>query len=113
MTPIDHDKLVRWLRGLAEAAVTANGSRATFASDMYFEAADAIASLQGEVERLKAALKPFADIPSVSLFPEGGVEMAKHYWAVIGAPDRSHFTQTDLIRARAAISQHPGEGEKA
>jgi hypothetical protein len=54
---------------------------------------------------LKRALEPFANIPSVPLSPEGGLEMARHFWAVIGTPDRSHFTQTDLVRARAALQR--------
>ena len=55
------------------------------------------------IRKLERALKPFADIPSVPLFPEGGLEMAKYFWTVIGTPDRRHFTQTDLVRARAAL----------
>lgn len=73
-----------------------------------------INELEAERARLREALEPFADIPSVSLFPEGGMAMAKHYWAVIGTPDRSHFTQSDLVRARAALSAPSGQpGESA
>jgi hypothetical protein len=53
MSTPDHEKLIRWLRGLAENTVTNNGSRRSFVSDMYFEAADAIASLQTLEERLE------------------------------------------------------------
>lgn len=55
------------------------------------------------IRKLERALKPFAEIPSVPLFPEGGLEMATYFWTVIGTPDRRHFTQTDLVRARAAL----------
>lgn len=56
----------------------------------------------GRIRKLERALKPFADIPSVPL-TDGGTEMAKYFWTVIGAPDRRHFSQTDLVRARAAL----------
>jgi hypothetical protein len=45
----DHETLIRWLRGLAENTVTNNGSRRSFVSDMYFEAADAIATMRDAV----------------------------------------------------------------
>ena len=54
---LDHDKLIRWLRGLAEAAVTASGSRATFTSDMYFDAADAIGNLHADKVFLMRAIE--------------------------------------------------------
>mgnify|MGYP000888566680 CR=1 FL=1 len=58
MTIIENDtaKLIRWLRGRAEAAVTAAGSRATFKSDMYFSAADAIEGLDAHVTLLGASM---------------------------------------------------------
>lgn len=51
--PVSNDKIVRWLRGLAEAAVNAAGSRATFVSETYFEAADRIEALGNQ---LRAAI---------------------------------------------------------
>jgi hypothetical protein len=45
---LNHGKLIRWLRGIAERQVTAAESRATFTSDMYFDAAEAIETLQAE-----------------------------------------------------------------
>lgn len=57
-----HEAIVRWCRELAKRQVAAAESRATFASDMYFEAADAI-------EKLRAALEPFAAEP-LSTEPE-------------------------------------------
>lgn len=42
----DAGRIRRWLQGLAEATVRANGGRATFVSDMYFEAAEAIERLE-------------------------------------------------------------------
>jgi hypothetical protein len=45
MAEPDYAKTRRWLLGPAEAQVTASGSRATFVSDMYFEAAEAIETL--------------------------------------------------------------------
>lgn len=53
---VDYDSTRRYLLGLAEAAVTANGNRATFVSDMYFEAAEAIETLIVENTTLKAEL---------------------------------------------------------
>lgn len=47
----DTGRVRRWLLGLAEATVTANGSRATFVSDMYFEAAEAIERLKRNLDR--------------------------------------------------------------
>lgn len=54
------DELIRRLRGLAEAAVNASGSRATFVSDMYFEAADRLAALIAERDSLMGSLEPSA-----------------------------------------------------
>ena len=45
---LNHGKLIRWLRGIAERQVTALGNQATFTSDMYFDAAEAIETLQAE-----------------------------------------------------------------
>lgn len=53
----DHDRVKRWLLGLAERQVTASGSRATFTSDMYFEAAESIEQLSAEIANLKAELE--------------------------------------------------------
>ncbi len=44
----DWERVVRWLLGLAERQVTVAGSRATFVSDMYFEAAECIERLAKE-----------------------------------------------------------------
>jgi hypothetical protein len=55
------NKLIRWLRGLAERQVTAAGSRATFTSDMYFDAADAIETLQEAAEKNIADLRLFSN----------------------------------------------------
>lgn len=56
----DYTKLIRWLRGLAERQVMASGSRATFVSDMYFDAADAIENLQEATEKTIADLHLFS-----------------------------------------------------
>lgn len=53
-----------------------------------------------EIKRLREALKPFASVPPVQ------VDTAKHYWMVIGTPDRSHFTREDLARACEALGWH-------
>lgn len=58
---LDHDKLIRWLRGLASRQVTAAGSRATFTSDMYFEAADAIGNLHADKVYLIRAATPITE----------------------------------------------------
>lgn len=50
---MDTSKLIRWLNELAERQVTVSGSRATFVSDMYFEAASRLPALQGENDRLR------------------------------------------------------------
>jgi hypothetical protein len=55
----------------------------------------------------KRALEPFANIPSLPL-NDAGTEMATYFWAVIGTPDRRHFSQTDLVRARAALQRDDG-----
>ncbi len=75
-------------------------------AEFFQEAADAILSLSQERDRLREALEPFANIPSAPLDDDGWA-MAKHLWAVIGTTDRSHFTQTDLVRARAALHKEP------
>lgn len=53
---IDTPKLIRWLEGLAERQVTSSGSRATFVSDMYFEASSRLSSLQEENNRLQSRI---------------------------------------------------------
>lgn len=67
---LNHDKLIRWLRGLAAAAVTAAGSRATFTSDMYFEAADAIGNLHADkvflIEAARSFIGEIEDTPLAS-----------------------------------------------
>lgn len=52
MAEPDHEKTRRWLLGLAERQVMASGSRATFVSDMYFEAAEAIETLLKQQDTL-------------------------------------------------------------
>jgi hypothetical protein len=63
-----------------------------------FELSEKAEALQTEVDILRTALQPFADIP------EAGVATATHYWCVIGSPSKSHFTREDLRRAKAAIN---------
>lgn len=55
-----------------------------------------VSELEAENAVLREALEPFANIPPVA------IDTAKHYWCVIGSPDRTHFTREDLERARAA-----------
>lgn len=83
--------------------LTANGY-STEGANAYV-VAKATFEYTNKIALLEAALKPFAGISSITLFPEGGMEMAKHFWTVIGTPDRTHFTQDDLVRARAALNQ--------
>lgn len=109
----DHDRVKRWLLGLAERQVTASGSRATFTSDMYFEAAESIEQLSAEIAKLKAeleeareAVKPFAAIPPVVISEVTDEPLwAAHYWCVVGHPDKSHFTRDDLKRAIAFLKK--------
>lgn len=82
---------------------TANAFAVARATHKY---AQQVFGLSQERDRLREALEPFANIPSVPLDDDGWA-MAKHLWAVIGTPDRSHFTQTDLMRARAALQKEP------
>lgn len=51
-----------WLLGQAERTVAANGSRATFASDMYFVAASAIALLLNQKDGHGTKLREYMDI---------------------------------------------------
>ena len=93
----DAETLIRWARGMAEDAVKWNGDRASFKSDMFFDLAEAL-------EKSIEALKPFAAIQPVTLSSLDQEPLyAAHYWAVIGTPERTHFTREDLARARAAI----------
>ena len=102
----DTDKLVRWLRGLAERQVNASGSRATFVSDMYFEAADAIEQARAEIlslsqerDRLREALAPFATLAD-SYDPDEG-DSDQLAWG------NNTTTIGDLRRARAALNKEP------
>jgi hypothetical protein len=83
MAEPDYGKTRRWLLGLAEAQVTASGSRATFVSDMYFEAAEAIDTLlkqQAELVRMltaaQCALKSYE-------YGNASTELAKEICAAI------------------------------
>jgi hypothetical protein len=62
------------------------------------------ARLAKEVERLRAALAPFASIPPVCLSALDETPLyAANYWCVVGRPDKSHFTREDLARARECL----------
>lgn len=50
-----------------------------------------------EIERLRAALVPFAQIEPA--------DKAVFYWTVIGSPSRQHFTAHDLAFAREIITR--------
>lgn len=60
-------------------------------------------------ERLAAAedtIRPFANIPPVVHSElDGAPVYAVHYWAVVGHPDKSHFTREDLAQARAFLQK--------
>jgi hypothetical protein len=62
MAEPDYAKTRRWLLGPAEAQVTASGSRATFVSDMYFEAAEAIETLMKQQADHQAKVREYMDI---------------------------------------------------
>ena len=66
MAEPDYDKTRRWLLGLAEAQVTASGSRATFVSDMYFEAAEAIKDLQTQLATEKALVHYYRTLAQIA-----------------------------------------------
>ncbi|HQT65948.1 MAG TPA: hypothetical protein PLO16_15725 [Acidocella sp.] len=53
------------------------------------------------IRELQEALEPFAKIQLSSAFSDTDNE---HYWTVLGAPNRSHFTRQDILRARAALN---------
>ena len=57
---LEYSKLIRWLHGCAERQVMAAGSRATFISDMFFEAADAIERLYEANEKTIADINLFS-----------------------------------------------------
>lgn len=52
------ETLIRWARVQAENTVTANGSKASFVSDMFFELAEALESSRSEAANLREALTP-------------------------------------------------------
>jgi len=62
MADPDYDRTRLWLLGLAETQVTASGSRATFVSDMYFEAAEAIDTLMKQQAGHQAKVSEYMDI---------------------------------------------------
>jgi hypothetical protein len=66
---VDYDKIVRWCRGLAEAQVTANGSKASFVSDMYFDAADAIEKLRTELAAERALVHYYRTLAQIASTP--------------------------------------------
>ncbi len=68
-TEIDYDKIIRWCRGLAEKQATANGSKASFVSDMYFEAADAIERLRTELAAEKALVHYYRTLAQIASTP--------------------------------------------
>ena len=70
--------------------------------------------LGAEVARKDAALKPFAAIPPVVYSELTDMPLyAAHYWAVVGHPDKSHFTREDLAAVRAALAPLSSPAEVA
>lgn len=56
------------------------------------------------ITELEAALRPFAAIPPIVLNDSATNPLeAVYYWAVLGAPGKSHFTREDLALARKAL----------
>jgi hypothetical protein len=127
--------LIERLRNSARLSTSSdalNPVKLPIEKNLYWKAAEAIASLQGGVERLtaenaklladafdkrsrynlaaarvselQAALKPFA---------MAGDTLAYESILTTAFGDATSVTTADLRRARAALSQHPGEGEKA
>lgn len=82
-----------------------------------------LAEAEGQIryleQRLREATKiirPFAAIPPVVYSATDEKPLyAAHYWAVVGRPDKSHFTREDLARARgflATIGDRPDQKEQ-
>lgn len=71
-----------------------------------------LAEAEGQIQHLEQRLseateiiRPFAAIPPVTLSELDQIPLyAAHYWAVVGRPDKSHFTREDLARARAFLA---------
>jgi hypothetical protein len=71
------------------------------------KAGEEIDALRKRLAAAEDAIRPFASIPPVTLSQLDSAPLyAAHYWAVIGRPDKSHFTREDLARARAFLQTH-------
>jgi hypothetical protein len=99
MTDIDFDD------GCAEVArlqAEIERLRLELAQAKLFE--DAAANLEAEILRLRAALRPFANIKPSTLYPDDGSE-EETYGVILDCKSiKPDFTGADLARARAALA---------
>jgi len=99
-----YEKLHRWLLGLAEAQVTASGSRATFVSDMYFDAAEAINTLEAENVALVKSIQALGAMPEGYCFCFGNERDPNK-------PEHEHTGECrDLRSALKAVQGGDGNG---
>ena len=82
-------------------------------SELVLEMATHLGKAGEEIDRLRERLaaaedtiRPFANIPPVTYSELDEAPLyAAHYWAVVGHPDKSHFTREDLAQARAFLQK--------
>lgn len=65
-----------------------------------------VAALRERLAAAEETIRPFANIPPVVYSELDNAPLyAAHYWAVVGHPDKSHFTREDLAQARAFLQK--------